>query len=179
VNDAVMSSATGTHRSYLPHSGVEAVGTLVFRQGRMSIKKAIYMQSKVLIFQPAAQPESLTAKDFENAKVLSVDAPEMTFYVAQDSDKTIQGTVLIKPNDRLATGALVGNWIASGFSVQRLTYKALNKLMRDLQKEKDASAVIVQSDSPASTDAKDSGEPTASSNESASPVSTEDANKPD
>ena len=26
VNDAVMSSATGTHRSYLPHSGVEAVG---------------------------------------------------------------------------------------------------------------------------------------------------------
>ena len=26
VNDEVMSSATGTHRSYLPHSGVEAVG---------------------------------------------------------------------------------------------------------------------------------------------------------
>lgn len=99
---------------------------------------------KILVLSAQPEQNELTTKDFEGSKILNVDSPDMTYYVAQDSEGDVQGTALIKPNDRKTIGALVGNWIASGFAVSRMTYKAMNKLLRELQKAKEASVEQTQ-----------------------------------
>lgn len=76
-----------------------------------------------------SKEQPLSHRDFEIEHDFQ-DSPENTFYVAQDASGKIHGTVMINGSDRKATGALVGNWIASGLAVNRMPYKALNKVLR-------------------------------------------------
>jgi len=68
-------------------------------------------------------------RDFDLEEVLQ-DNADKTFYVAQDSQGKIYGSVMINDKDRKSNGASVGNWIASGLVVTRKTLRELNKASR-------------------------------------------------
>lgn len=82
----------------------------------------------------------LSVRDYADVNIVpKPDSAALTFYVAQDHSGTVVGTVQVNSEDRRAIGALVGNWIAQGLAVQRMSYKAMNKLLRAQQKELDES----------------------------------------
>lgn len=98
---------------------------------------------QILISQGEQQEQPLSHRDFEVTQEFQ-DNPDNTFYIAQDSTGKVHGTVMINDKDRRATGALVGNWIASGLVVNRMPYKGLSKIMRALEAAaKEAVAPVV------------------------------------
>lgn len=95
--------------------------------------------NKTIVLHLGDQPEELSARDYADTQVIEQpDARPMTYYTAQTSNGDIVGTVQINPNDRKATGALVGGWIAAGLQIDCKTYKELNKVLREQQKALDA-----------------------------------------
>lgn len=90
-----------------------------------------------------ADHDSLDARDYSGAQVVvNPDNAPMTFYAAQDEAGKIVGSVQVGAADRKAVAALVGNWIAQGYPVSRMTYKAMNKVLREQQKALDAEGRI-------------------------------------
>lgn len=58
-----------------------------------------------------------------------------TYYAAINASGEIVNSVQISGDDRMSLGVMVGNWIASGLAVHRMTYKAFRKAMDDAQKK--------------------------------------------
>lgn len=91
--------------------------------------------------QTPAQPD-LTHRDFTGAPDLAIiDNASLTYYVAQEATEDplvhgkVCGSTLVSQNDRKVVGALVGNWIASGYVVSRMSHKQFVSTVKKLTKE--------------------------------------------
>lgn len=101
------------------------------------------MNERTLVLHFGAQPAGadFTHRDFAEAHNLAiVDNAELTYYVAQEATEDPQvlgkvaGSVQINSTDRKMMGAMVGNWVASGYVVNRMNHKQFTATVRKLQK---------------------------------------------
>lgn len=74
--------------------------------------------------------------DAEKEIVKAYDKP-MMYYVAQDADEKIGGTVQVNNDDRHAIGLMVGKWVARGYAVNLMSYKELRKIQNKIQADID------------------------------------------
>lgn len=90
------------------------------------------MQKSEIRILVGEQPQGDEPVQLSGIKVLNnPDTPtEPTFYAAFNDKNEIVRSLMINPEDRATTGVAIGTWAASGYRVERMSYKAFVKHMR-------------------------------------------------
>ena len=133
-------------------------------------------ESGVSVVMHPEKERKLTPQNFETAPVSVPAAGETAFYGAFNEQGAMERCVSSHIGDRKVVAALVGNWVAEGYNVQRMARKEMVKQLRkiDAAAKEEADRVISQAATPAAA-APSTPAPT----EAASPsVETVAANDP-
>lgn len=108
-------------------------------------------ESGVSVVMHPEKEQKLTPQNFETAPVSVPAAGEMAFYGAFNEQGAMERCVSSHIGDRKVVAALVGNWVAEGYNVQRMARKEMVKQLRkiDAAAKEEADRVISQAATPA------------------------------
>ncbi len=90
-------------------------------------------ESGVSVVMHPEKEQKLSPQNFESAPVSVPAAGETAFYGAFNEQGAMERCVSSHIGDRKVVAALVGNWVAEGYNVQRMTRKEMVKQLRKIE----------------------------------------------
>lgn len=97
-----------------------------------NVQEVSISADSVVVKMASTTERKLQPADFSSASDPRVilEPAEVAFYVAMNEDGKIERSVMASAADRQVVAALVGNWIAEGFDVKRISAKEYIKHLR-------------------------------------------------
>lgn len=90
-------------------------------------------ESGVSVVMHPEKEQKLSPQNFEAAPVSVQSAGDVCFYGAFNEQGVMERSVTSHIGDRKVVAALVGNWVAEGYSVERMTRKEMVKQLRKIE----------------------------------------------
>lgn len=102
--------------------------------------------SGVSVVMHPEKEQKLSPQNFEAAPVSVQSAGDVCFYGAFNEQGVMERSVTSHIGDRKVVAALVGNWVAEGYSVERMTRKEMVKQLRKIEAaaKEEADRAIIQ-----------------------------------